>query len=117
MIYHHHLLLKFNTDIPPIKKKVLYNLFISLADLIKMVILIKPKIAYVSDKGNEGLTGTCIIKTSHISCHIWEKQNPPLIHLDVYSCKKFNYKSVLRFLKKDLKAYNIKYKFLDRNHL
>jgi S-adenosylmethionine/arginine decarboxylase-like enzyme len=117
MIYHHHLLVKFNTDTPPKKKKTLYNVFIRLVKLIRMVILINPKIAYVSDKGNEGLTGICLIKTSHISCHIWEKHSPPVVHLDVYSCKKFNYKLVLTFLKHNLKAYNIKYKFLDRNFL
>ena len=117
MINHYHLIVKFNTLTPLVKAKKLGALLLKLVKVIKMKVLAQPVIRRVSDKGNEGLSGAVLIKTSHISCHIWDKFNPPLVHMDIYSCKKFSILKALAFIKKHMKAFNITYAFLDRDDL
>ena len=66
-------------------------------------------------KGNQGITCSCMITTSHIVLHTWEDDHPGLLQLDVYSCKDFNIQDIIDKLK-DLwvDEHTIQYKFLDR---
>lgn len=117
MINHFHLIVKFNTNDPITASKKLKTFLLQLVKQIKMKVLIPPVVKRVNDKGNEGLSGAILIKTSHISCHIWDKLNPALVHLDIYSCKAFDVNRALTFIKKATSAFNIKYTFLNRNDL
>lgn len=42
------------------------------------------------------------ITTSHISGHYFEDEKQPHIHFDIYSCKKFQWKTVINILDKHL---------------
>ena len=115
-LQHFNLLIKFYTKTPLTSKKKLRKIFLNLAEFIDMEPMHKPKIKYIKDKGNEGLSAFLIIKTSHISCHIWEKLKTPTVHLDVYSCKHFDPIKVLKFIKKQFYAVDINYKYLNREY-
>ena len=117
MINHYHLIVKFNTLSPFVNAKQLGDMLLNLVETIKMKVLSQPVIRRVIDKGNEGLSGVVLIKTSHISCHIWDKFDPPLVHMDIYSCKNFSILRALAFIKKHMKAFNITYVFLNRDDL
>ena len=57
---------------------------------IDMKILMGPFVKYSDMPGNEGLTGGAIIETSHVIMHCWDKVEPPIMQLDVYSCSEFD---------------------------
>lgn len=79
-----------------------------------MKVVAGPTSVYVADEGNEGLTGTVTLATSHASIHIWEKYNPPMFQFDIYSCSKFTPEEVLEhFGEFGILSYN--YIFIDRN--
>ena len=50
------------------------------------------------DKDNEGMTAVGILTTSHIILHIWDKQEVPEIHFDLYSCSDFDMEQVLQMV-------------------
>ena len=74
-----------------------------------------PIVAYVEDKGNRGLTACAIIKTSHITCHIWDELIPSLVQLDVYTCSKLEKEKVLEHLEV-MKPLKVDYKVFDREY-
>jgi S-adenosylmethionine/arginine decarboxylase-like enzyme len=60
-----------------------------------MKVVAGPTSIYVSDPGNEGLTGTVTLATSHASIHIWDNLELPMIQFDIYSCKCFTLEQVM----------------------
>ena len=74
-----------------------------------------PVVAYIDDKGNRGLTAVAIIKTSHITCHIWDELIPSLVQLDVYTCSALEKEKVLEHLEV-MKPLKIEYRVLDREY-
>ena len=74
-----------------------------------------PIVAYVEDKGNRGLTACAIIKTSHITCHIWDELIPALVQLDVYTCSTLEKDKVLSALD-EMKPLKIEYRVFDREY-
>ena len=79
--------------------------FLDLVSLLDMEVLVPPVFKVVplnpeqmkDDTADEGgVTGTCIITTSHLSIHTW-----PLRHrfsLDAFSCKNFSKERAIGFL-------------------
>jgi S-adenosylmethionine decarboxylase len=68
-----------------------------------------------------GVTGVCVLSTSHCSIHTWPLR--PFFVMDVYSCRDFDTSAVERFLSERLGAYDLQvtdvsaaldYKFADR---
>jgi S-adenosylmethionine decarboxylase len=68
-----------------------------------------------------GVTGVCVLSTSHCSIHTWPLR--PFFVMDVYSCRDFDTDNVERFLAKRLGAYDVQvtdvshaleYKFADK---
>jgi S-adenosylmethionine decarboxylase len=68
-----------------------------------------------------GVTGVCVLSTSHCSIHTWPLR--PFFVMDVYSCRDFDPKAVELFLGERLGAYDLQvtdvsasleYKFADR---
>ena len=113
-LFHQHLLIRAYVKNPPTKEEVLNDWLSSLVDAIKMKIVVPPRSAYVSKLGNEGLTGSVNIETSHCAIHIWDKLEIPRIEMDVYSCDCFELETVLNKLKEfDLVEYH--YMMVDRN--
>jgi S-adenosylmethionine/arginine decarboxylase-like enzyme len=93
--YHQHLLMKIWVQNPPKKVSVLNDWFVNLVHKVKMEVVAGPTSVYVNDPGNEGLTGTVTLATSHASIHIWDNENPPMAQFDIYSCKSFTLEDVL----------------------
>ena len=55
--------------------------------LLDMKILCPPRVVRCKDKGNEGISGDCMITTSHLYIHTWP--NTGIVHFDAFSCCDF----------------------------
>ena len=80
---------------------------------IDMKLMFGPEVRYVRQEGNEGLTAVAIIETSHVALHVWDKQDPPLLQLDVYTCGPFKPEVVLKAIREFIPV-KIQWKYLDR---
>ena len=112
---HKHLLIRAEVKNPPKEndERRLVNWMRYLIEDIDMKLLFGPVTRYVDVEGNEGLTAIAMIETSHIAMHIWEKEDPPLLQLDVYTCGPFVPGTVLKALR-EFNPIKIRWKFLDR---
>ena len=112
---HKHLLIRAEVKNPPKEndERRLVNWMRYLIQDIDMKLLFGPITRYVDVEGNEGLTAIAMIETSHIAMHIWEKEDPPLMQLDVYTCGPFVPGTVLKALR-EFNPIKIRWKFLDR---
>jgi S-adenosylmethionine/arginine decarboxylase-like enzyme len=52
-----------------------------------------------------GVTGVCVLSTSHCSIHTWPLR--PFFVMDVYSCRDFETSAVERFVMERLGAYDL----------
>ena len=115
MVVHKHLIIRAEVKQPPKaeEKSLMEHWFIKLIEDIDMKLLSGPHIKYVDVPGNKGMTGVCIIETSHIAMHVWDEPDPALIQLDVYTCGPINIGMVFDALHL-FDPVKIEYKFLDR---
>jgi S-adenosylmethionine/arginine decarboxylase-like enzyme len=74
---------------PPRREILLNEFFKSLVKKVGMKVVAGPTSVYVDEPGNEGLTGTVTLATSHASIHIWDKEKPAMFQFDLYSCSEF----------------------------
>jgi len=111
---HKHLLLTAYVKNPPRKEQHLNTWLAETVDAISMKIVCGPTSKYVDTLGNEGLTGSVNIETSHLSIHIWDSVSPAMIKMDVYSCKCFEPSIIIEKLKEfDLVSFDAT--LIDRN--
>jgi S-adenosylmethionine/arginine decarboxylase-like enzyme len=111
---HRHLLVKGYVNNPPKEVEKLNDWFTRLVQKVRMVVIAGPTSVYVKDEGNEGLTGTVTLATSHGSVHIWSEYTQPMLQFDLYSCSYFNPEEVISHLNEfGLVSYS--YVFIDRN--
>lgn len=85
-----------------------------LVENVNMQILVQPNLVYCDTPGNEGITGTTVIETSHCAFHIWDNGNPPVMQFDLYSCKRFDPNVVIDMFE-ELGAVCLQYSLIDRN--
>lgn len=111
---HLHLIVKGYLKTPPTKVEEINKWFTELVRKVRMVVVGGPTSVYVEEEGNEGLTGTVTLATSHASIHIWEKSDPSLFQFDIYSCSEFSPKEVLDHLDQ-FGLIDYEYIFIDRN--
>ena len=112
---HKHFILRAEIKHPPREKdkQRIWNWMFFLIKDIGMKIMFGPEVRYVRKEGNEGLTAVAIIETSHVALHVWDKQDPPLLQLDVYTCGPFKPEVVLKAIREFIPT-KIQWKYLDR---
>jgi S-adenosylmethionine/arginine decarboxylase-like enzyme len=117
MIQHKHVIIRAEVNKPPGKDdiKKAKKWFRKLVKSLDMKILDGPRVKYVDLAGNKGLTGICIIETSHIAMHIWDEEIPALVQLDVYTCGVMKLDTVFKMLG-EFEPTKIEYKYLDREY-
>jgi S-adenosylmethionine/arginine decarboxylase-like enzyme len=80
-----------------------------------MKVVAGPTSIYVNEPGNEGLTGTVTLATSHASIHIWDNESPAMFQFDLYSCSNFTPKQVLNHIDDWFGLSEAHWQFIDRN--
>lgn len=90
---HRHLLLTTNVDRVVTSPAEAKAMLLHLVDSVGMVAVTEPQAFYVKTPGNEGLTGSINLATSHIAFHIWD--NDKKLVMDLYSCKDFDVSKVM----------------------
>ncbi len=112
---HLHLLVKGYMSIPPKEEAHLNEFFKKLVEKVRMVVVAGPTSVYVSEPGNEGITGTVTLATSHSSIHVWDAERPAMFQFDLYSCSCFTAEEVLEELDSWFKLESANWIMLDRN--
>ena len=112
---HLHLLVKGNIKTPPKTEKLLNIWFGQLVTNVGMKVVAGPTSVYVNEPGNEGITGTVTLATSHASIHVWDNDKPPMFQFDLYSCCEFSPKVVLKHIDDWFGVLEAHYQMIDRN--
>jgi S-adenosylmethionine/arginine decarboxylase-like enzyme len=112
---HLHLLVKGYLKSPPQTEKVLNIWFTQLVDNVGMKVVAGPTSVYINEPGNEGITGTVTLATSHASIHVWDNDKPPMFQFDLYSCCEFSPKVVLKHIDDWFGLLEAHYQMIDRN--
>lgn len=83
---------------------------------VRMKVMLDPVSAWCDEPGNEGITSTVILTTSHCAMHIWNMPEPhhSIMQFDLYSCAPFDVMEVFDFINRHFKVASASYKFLDR---
>jgi S-adenosylmethionine/arginine decarboxylase-like enzyme len=100
---------------PPQTEKVLNIWFTQLVQNVGMKVVAGPTSVYVKEPGNEGITGTVTLATSHVSIHVWDNENPAMFQFDLYSCSNFTPKQVLTHIDDWFGLNEAYWQFIDRN--
>lgn len=111
---HLHLLVKGHVKNPPKSEAILNQWFKELVNKVRMVVLAGPTSVYVDEPGNEGITGTVTLATSHAAIHVWDKQEPSMFQFDIYSCSCFEVTEVIEHLNQ-FELLDCEWLFIDRN--
>jgi S-adenosylmethionine/arginine decarboxylase-like enzyme len=113
--YHQHLLVKctFKNQLREVEK--LNQWFRDLVEKVGMKVVAGPTSVMVSEPGNEGLTGTVTLATSHASIHIWDEVKPYMLQFDIYSCKCFDVNVVLDHMNDTFDIIEYQWMQIDRN--
>jgi S-adenosylmethionine/arginine decarboxylase-like enzyme len=69
----------------------------------------------VDEPGNEGITGTVTLATSHASIHVWDAETPAMFQFDLYSCSEFTPEEVLGHINENFDLKDAHWSFIDRN--
>lgn len=112
---HLHLLVRGYMSNPPRSEKKLNEFLSKLVETVRMKVVAGPTSVYVNDLGNEGVTGTVTLATSHASIHVWDAIQPAMFQFDLYSCSTFSPKEVLDCINNHFNLEKANYIFIDRN--
>jgi S-adenosylmethionine/arginine decarboxylase-like enzyme len=82
-----------------------------------MVVVAGPTSVYVNELGNEGITGTVTLATSHASIHVWDAIHPSMFQFDLYSCSEFTPEQVLSHINEHFNLQSATWQFIDRNDM
>ena len=112
---HLHLIVRGFVNNPPKTEEVLNSWLKTLVSKVGMVVVAGPTSIYVNEPGNEGITGTITLATSHASIHIWDAVVPSLVQFDIYSCKEYDIDEVLNHLN-EFGLQSCDWIYIDRNN-
>ena len=111
---HKHLLINATFKTTPFLEVDFTSLWIrKIVSKIDMDLLYEPVSVKCNEPNNEGISAFCLITTSHIALHSWEKSDPNLVQLDIYSCKNFSQSLILEEFRK-FNPIGLGCKYLDR---
>lgn len=79
-----------------------------------MKAVIGPHAHYCTADGNNGITASVNIETSHAALHVWDKTNPKLFRFDLYSCSFFNPLVVIQMIE-EFDPVVLEWVVIDRN--
>jgi S-adenosylmethionine/arginine decarboxylase-like enzyme len=114
---HLHLLVKGYITNPPKSEETLNQWFRELVSKVGMVVVAGPTSVYVNELGNEGITGTVTLATSHASIHVWDAIHPSMFQFDLYSCSDFTPEQVLSHINEHFNLQSATWQFIDRNDM
>jgi len=114
---HLHLLVKGYISNPPKSEETLNQWFRELVNKVGMVVVAGPTSVYVNELGNEGITGTVTLATSHASIHVWDAIHPSMFQFDLYSCSEFTPEQVLSHINEHFNLQSATWQFIDRNDM
>lgn len=114
---HLHLLVKGYISNPPKSEETLNQWFRELVNKVGMVVVAGPTSVYVDELGNEGITGTVTLATSHASIHVWDAIHPSMFQFDLYSCSDFTPEQVLSHIDEHFDLQSATWQFIDRNDM
>ena len=111
---HLHLIVKGTFKNPPQSEDLLNDWFQRLVEKVRMVVVAGPTSIYVNEPGNEGITGTVTLATSHSAIHVWDQLDPAMFQFDIYSCSCFSAEEVLSHLD-EFGLIEYEWIYIDRN--
>ena len=96
------------------------NIMVKLVGILGMEILLYPQFLYVpvdelklnTPEDDGGISGFCMVTTSHISIHTWPLRNR--FSMDVFSCKDFDEVSATKFLQEQFGIIECSVEVIDR---
>ena len=112
---HLHLLVKGYVKNPPKTAETLNVWLSELVSKVDMKVVAGPTSVYVDEPGNEGVTGTITLATSHAAIHIWDAEEPAMFQFDIYSCKDYDPNVVLNHIDNNFDLKEAYWSFIDRN--
>ena len=112
---HLHLLVKGYLLNPPKTEDTLNNWLSELVNNVGMKVVAGPTSVYVNEPGNEGVTGTITLATSHAAIHVWDAEEPAMFQFDIYSCSNFTPRQVLDHIDDWFGLNEAHWQFIDRN--
>jgi S-adenosylmethionine/arginine decarboxylase-like enzyme len=112
---HLHLLVKGYLSNPPKTEEAVNEWLSKLVDEVGMKVVAGPTSVYVNEPGNEGVTGTITLATSHAAIHVWDAQSPAMFQFDIYSCKDYEPNIVLNHIDTSFGLEEAYWSFIDRN--
>jgi S-adenosylmethionine/arginine decarboxylase-like enzyme len=112
--FHQHILVKGYCTNPPKDEEKINDWFRRLVQKVRMVVVAGPTSVYVNEPGNEGLTGTVTLATSHSSIHIWDHYDLPMFQFDLYSCSCFTVEEIIEHFQ-EFDIISLEWMMIDRN--
>lgn len=112
---HLHLLVKGYVKNPPKTAETLNVWLSELVSKVDMKVVAGPTSVYIDELGNEGVTGTITLATSHAAIHVWDAEEPAMFQFDIYSCKDYDPNIVLNHIDNNFDLKEAYWSFIDRN--
>lgn len=113
--FHQHMLVKCTITKTIKEVEILNTWFRELVSKVGMKVVGGPTSVMVDEPGNEGLTGTVTLATSHASIHIWDEGEPKYLQFDIYSCRKYDAQIILDHINESFGIVEYEYMLIDRN--
>lgn len=117
-----HLLVDGFTEAPSLldSEDWIKQWMLGLVDVLDMDLLVEPMVKRVDlmphnvelDTDDGGISGMCMITTSHISIHTWPLQN--FVSIDIFSCKDFEAQAAIDYTTRHFKLDSINCKNVER---
>ena len=115
--FHRHLILNCIVRHNPASIETCRDWLDGLVPKIKMNILVPASCVRCDDPGNEGITGTVVITTSHAAFHYWSPRSdcPNRLSFCLYSCAPFDPQAVISHVDEFWSISESRHKLIDRD--